>query len=72
MKKRKYKLNLNKIKRNILIIILTILSILYIKYINTYTNKNIKSCQAFSEYAKNNGIALTQNNYNTYLSFIDK
>lgn len=64
---KKYKINKYKIKRNLIIFTLLILTTLYINLINNYTNKNIKNCQAFTEYAKQNGIFLTQDNYNTFI-----
>ena len=66
--KRKYKINFKKVKRNILIIAFIALSIFYIKCMNNYTNKNLKSCQEFAQYAEENNIALTQDNYNKYLN----
>ena len=68
MKRKKYKLNFKKIKRNIFILLLLILSIYYINFMNQNTNENIKKCQAFTEYAQQNNISLTQDNYKIYLS----
>jgi hypothetical protein len=68
MKIKKYRLNLRKVKRNILILLFLILSISYVNFMNTYTNENIKNCQAFTKYAQQNGISLTQDNYKIYLS----
>lgn len=68
MKRKKYKLNIRKIKRNILVLLFLILSIYYINFMNNYTNINLKSCQAFSEYAERNSITLTQDNYKTFLN----
>lgn len=67
-KKIKYKLNFKKIKRNIIILILLTIAIMYSNYINNYTDKNIKSCQAFVEYAHKNNISLTQDEYINFMN----
>ncbi len=67
-KKIKYKLNLKKIKRNIITLILLTIAIMYGNYMNNYTNKNIESCQAFMEYAHKNNISLTQDEYINFLN----
>ena len=71
MKSRKisirYKINYNKIIRNILILFILCLIVLYFILINNRTLKNIESVKAFSEYAKSNGIQLTEDNYKNFI-----
>lgn len=65
---KKYRINHRKIKRNLIIIAFIILSIFYFNNTDKKTNENIKSCQAFSEYAKEHNIAQTQDNYKKFIN----
>lgn len=64
---KKCKLNLKKIKRNIFILIILILTALYIGKMQEHTKKNFESVQSFTDYAKANGIALTDSNYREFI-----
>ena len=64
---KKYKINKNKLKRNIFIIILLILLFAYFKIIDIKTNENLAKYNDFVEYAKQKNILLTQENYNEFL-----
>jgi len=64
---KRYKLNYKKIKRNILILIILILTALYIGKMQEQTENKIESVQAFTEYAKERGLALTDSNYKEFL-----
>lgn len=63
----KIKLNYKKIKRNILIIIFVILAIKYIQIISNYNNTKLERYAHFVEYAKDNDIAITKTNYESYI-----
>lgn len=67
MKKTKYKMNLKKIKRNVFILLFLILTALYIGKMQEQTENKIESVQAFTEYAKEHGIALTDSNYKEFM-----
>ena len=64
---KKYKLNLKKIKRNVFILLFLILTALYIGKMQEHTKKNFESVQAFTDYAKEHGIALTDSNYKEFI-----
>lgn len=61
------KLNYKKIKRNILIIIFTFLVIKYIQIMSNFNNAKLEKYAHFVEYAKNNDIAITKTNYESYI-----
>lgn len=65
MKKRK--IDFKIVLRNIIILLLFILFINYTNFINNTTNKLIDLHSSFVAYAQKNDIALTQENYASYI-----
>ena len=63
----RYKIDYNKVIRNIFILFILYLIVLYFISINNRTLKNIESVKAFSEYAKSNGLQLTEDNYKNFM-----
>lgn len=62
-----YKLNYNKILRNISILLLITLIIIYIKVISANTSDQLQKVSDFTDYAKSSGISLTQANYKEFI-----
>lgn len=68
----KIKLNKRKIKRNILIIIFTILIIKYVGFMNNYNKKAFAVYDNFVNYAEQNGLTISQENYKAYIKNTNK
>lgn len=68
----KIKLNKRKIKRNILIIIFTILIIKYVGFMNNYNKKAFAVYDNFVNYAEQNGLTISQENYKAYIKSTNK
>lgn len=68
----KIKLNKRKIKRNILIIIFTILIVKYVGFMNNYNKKAFAVYDNFVNYAEQNGLTISQENYKAYLKNTNK
>lgn len=68
----KIKLNKRKIKRNILIIIFTILIIKYVEFMNNYNKKAFAVYDNFVNYAEQNGLTISQENYKAYIKNTNK
>lgn len=68
----KIKLNKRKIKRNILIIIFIILIIKYVGFMNNYNKKAFAVYDNFVNYAEQNGLTISQENYKAYLKNTNK
>lgn len=66
------KLNKRKIKRNILIIIFTILIIKYVGFMNNYNKKAFAVYDNFVNYAKQNELTISQENYKAYIKNTNK
>lgn len=67
-KNKTYKINLKTILRNIIVILAVAGIIKYINFMNNYNNKLLADYAKFVEYAKNNDIAITQSNYESYIT----
>lgn len=65
------KLNKRKIKRNILIILFTILIIKYVGFMNNYNKKAFAVYDNFVNYAEQNGLTISQENYKAYIKNIN-
>lgn len=68
----KIKLNKRKIKRNILIIIFIILIIKYVGFMNNYNKKAFAVYDNFVNYAEQNGLTISQENYKAYIKNTNK
>lgn len=68
----KIKLNKRKIKRNILIIIFTILIVKYVGFMNNYNKKAFAVYDNFVNYAEQNGLTISQENYKAYIKNTNK
>lgn len=66
------KLNKRKIKRNILIIIFTILIIKYVGFMNNYNKKAFAVYDNFVNYAEQNELTISQENYKAYIKNTNK
>lgn len=68
----KIKLNKRKIKRNILIILFTILIVKYVGFMNNYNKKAFAVYDNFVNYAEQNGLTISQENYKAYIKNTNK
>lgn len=64
---KKYKLNYKKITRNIFILIFAIITIILIKNNINKTNEQMGKYNSFVEFAKSEGLEITENNYKNFI-----